>query len=312
MSDAASPSANQGPPMILASSVTGSSATVTRRMDGEPRAASRTAAGGRVQRHVGKSTANFRPAEVAVARSRGTIRFLSAGRRGGIRPLVGSRPALRNRRRCRASVPGAGGLGGAPDRGPAVGDNALVATPLADLHHVPTINWPDRSVAAAPTCSRCRSVPTRTSRWCCRYLSEQSVARIGIVYDRSPIGRRYLEFSGPRPRAQGVSHGDRVCRSGCRRRRLPSRRGARLRPRLRGLPGFGILSARGGRAFASSGWDGLRVMNTSGMRGHDASLALRSTGGFTWTCTPMATRPSGDTRPVRDARRTGLHSRSRV
>ena len=48
--------------------------------------------------------------------------------------------------------------------GPAIGDNALVATPLAERARIPTINWAGSERARATTCSTCKLVPTRTSQ----------------------------------------------------------------------------------------------------------------------------------------------------
>ena len=95
--------------------------------------------------------------------------------------------------------------------GPAIGDNAIVATPLADHHRTPAINWSaserargewmfhlqvgsheDESILMAP------------------HLAGQGLERIGVVYDRTTIGRRHLAFFEAECELLGVNAATRV------------------------------------------------------------------------------------------------------
>ena len=183
--------------------------------------------------------------------------------------------------------------------GPAVGDNALVATPLADHYRVPTINWAGSERGRGTYMFQVQvgsheDEPVVLTR----YLSGHSVARIGVVYDRSPIGRRYLEFFRSEAESAGVSLAatapvDPVAVDAA------SQAGEVLAsaPDCVVYLGLGFSAPAVARAFASSGWDGLRVMNTSGMRGHDPSFGVALDG---WVYVDMYSDTNSTLRRARD------------
>lgn len=79
--------------------------------------------------------------------------------------------------------------------GPAIGDNALVATPLADRFGVPTINYAGTERARSAWMFHLQvgsheDEPVVIAR----ELQRLGVGRVGVIYDRSPIGRRYFGF----------------------------------------------------------------------------------------------------------------------
>jgi len=79
--------------------------------------------------------------------------------------------------------------------GPAIGDNALVATPLAERYRVPTINWTGAERARSEYMFQLQvGSHEDESIVLARHLSSLGVRRVGVVHDRSPIGRRHLEF----------------------------------------------------------------------------------------------------------------------
>src|SRR5579875_3884533 len=79
--------------------------------------------------------------------------------------------------------------------GPAIGDDALVATPLADRFRVPTINWAGSERARSEYMFHLQvGSHEEEPVVLVGHLASIGVKRLGIVYDRSPIGRRYLEF----------------------------------------------------------------------------------------------------------------------
>jgi ABC-type branched-subunit amino acid transport system substrate-binding protein len=79
--------------------------------------------------------------------------------------------------------------------GPAIGDNALVATPLADRYEVPTINYAGTERARSDWMFHLQ-VGSHEDEGViiARHLKRQGIERIGVVYDKSPIGRRYFSF----------------------------------------------------------------------------------------------------------------------
>ena len=79
--------------------------------------------------------------------------------------------------------------------GPAVGDNALVATVLADAARVPTINWAGTERARSEFMFHLQvGSHEDESVLLARHVQSLGVQRVGVVFDRSPIGRRYASF----------------------------------------------------------------------------------------------------------------------
>ena len=79
--------------------------------------------------------------------------------------------------------------------GPAVGDNALVATPLADAARVPTINWAGTERARSDFMFHLQ-VGSHEDEGVllARHVKSLGAKRVGVVFDKSPIGRRYASF----------------------------------------------------------------------------------------------------------------------
>ncbi|MDG2003275.1 MAG: ABC transporter substrate-binding protein [Novosphingobium sp.] len=79
--------------------------------------------------------------------------------------------------------------------GPAIGDNALVATPLADRYQVPTINYAGTERARSDWMFHLQ-VGSHEDEGViiARHLKRLGIDRIGVVFDKSPIGRRYFSF----------------------------------------------------------------------------------------------------------------------
>ncbi len=79
--------------------------------------------------------------------------------------------------------------------GPAIGDNALVATPLADCYEVPTINYAGTERARSNWMFHLQVGSHEDEAVIiARHLKHLGIGRIGVVYDKSPIGRRYFSF----------------------------------------------------------------------------------------------------------------------
>jgi ABC-type branched-subunit amino acid transport system substrate-binding protein len=79
--------------------------------------------------------------------------------------------------------------------GPAIGDNELVATPLADRLRVPTLNWAGAERARGEYMFQLQVGSHEDEAIViARHLAACGATRVGVVYDRSPIGERYLGF----------------------------------------------------------------------------------------------------------------------
>ncbi len=78
--------------------------------------------------------------------------------------------------------------------GPAIGDNALVATPLADGYQLPAINWAGSEYARSEYMFQLQVGSHQDEPLVMLdYLEKRGVQRLGIIYDESPIGSGYLE-----------------------------------------------------------------------------------------------------------------------
>jgi len=159
--------------------------------------------------------------------------------------------------------------------GPAIGDNAIVSTPLADRYRMPTINWSASERARSEYMFHIQvGSHEDESILMARYLASQGLRRVGVVYDKTPIGRRHLSFFEQECDIVGVNAGA----------RLP----------IGVLPGsavdeVSVLKAEGvgglvymglgwagrevARAKTTLGWDVPTVMNAAGMRGADPAFA---------------------------------------
>lgn len=170
--------------------------------------------------------------------------------------------------------------------GPAIGDDALVATPLAETYRVPTINWAGSERARGEYMFHLQvGSHEDESIVIARYLATSGASRVGVVHDRSPIGRRHLAFLQAEADAIGV----------------PIAAVAAVSPlvenahdeleRVLGVGvdalvylGLGLSAPAVARAASKKGWDGIRVMNTAGMRGYAPDYAAAVEG---WTYVDM-------------------------
>ena len=80
--------------------------------------------------------------------------------------------------------------------GPAIGDNALVATPVAERYRVPTINWAGSERARSEYMFHLQvgSHEDESLVLARHFAVDRRAPRIGVVHDRSPIGRRHVDF----------------------------------------------------------------------------------------------------------------------
>ncbi len=87
--------------------------------------------------------------------------------------------------------------------GPSISDNALVAAPLADAHRLPTVNYSggERTRSAWMFHYQVGSLEEEPPLLV-RRMTDRGLGRAAVVYDRSPVGRGYLDaFEAARVRA---------------------------------------------------------------------------------------------------------------
>lgn len=155
--------------------------------------------------------------------------------------------------------------------GPAIGDNALVATPLAERYRVPTVNWAGTERARSLYMFHLQvGSHEDESVVLARHLMTERVTKVGVVHDRSPIGRRYLQFlqaeaDGIGLRVSAVASVPVLAQDA--RAEVGEVLGSGVDAVV--YLGLGISAPAVAEALAASGWDGPRAMNSAGIRGHD-------------------------------------------
>lgn len=159
--------------------------------------------------------------------------------------------------------------------GPAIGDNALVATPLAEAAAVPTLNWAGTERARGEWMFHLQVGSHEDENVVlARYVADAGARRVGVVYDRSPIGRRHLAFFTRDCEVLGVRIATAVPISP-----VAEDATAELEEvRASGADalvylGLGLAARYVGQARAAAGWDVPRALNTAGLRGYDPAFA---------------------------------------
>jgi branched-chain amino acid transport system substrate-binding protein len=162
--------------------------------------------------------------------------------------------------------------------GPAIGDNALVATPRAEAHKIPTINWAGTERARSHYMFHLQvGSHEDESILLAQHLHETGATRVGIIYDRSPIGRRHLHFF--QMEAEILS-----LRISATASISPIAEAATaeisdiLDSRPDALLYLGLGIAAPAAAQALGGFSGPRAMNTAGIRGYSPEFAQRIDG----------------------------------
>lgn len=154
--------------------------------------------------------------------------------------------------------------------GPAVGDNAIVATPLADRHEVPAINWSASERARSSWMFHLQvGSHEDESILLARHLASIGVSRVGVIYDRSPIGHRHLAFFEEECELVGVGLSARVAISPLPPGGASAEVAAVRSSDAEALVYMGLGWAGRDVAVARTalGWDAPAAMNAAGMRG---------------------------------------------
>lgn len=164
--------------------------------------------------------------------------------------------------------------------GPAIGDNALLATPLVDRTRLPTINWAGAERARGDYMFHLQvGSHEDESLLIARQLVATGARRVAVVFDLSPIGERHLEYLKVEGRIVGLEI---AATEGINP--LAADAEETVQRALAGRPegfvyfGLGLSAPAVACALAASGWSGPRIMNAAGMRGHDPATAAKIDG----------------------------------
>jgi ABC-type branched-subunit amino acid transport system substrate-binding protein len=159
--------------------------------------------------------------------------------------------------------------------GPAIGDNALIVTPLAEQHRLPTLHWAGAERARGEYMFQLQvGSHEDESIVLARHLATLKSERVGVVYDLSPIGEQHLLFLKAEAAilgieiAQAVSIAPLADDAAVEVGRIMS---ARVDAVV--YLGLGLAAAPVARALTACGWHGTRAMNTAGLRGYDPDFA---------------------------------------
>ncbi|HEX7853579.1 MAG TPA: ABC transporter substrate-binding protein [Sphingobium sp.] len=159
--------------------------------------------------------------------------------------------------------------------GPAIGDNALVATPLVERLGVPTINWAGAERARGEWMFHLQvGSHEDESLVIAHHLADLGVQRVGVIHDRSPIGRRHLEYLRSEAEILGL---DLVAIASIAP--LAEEAGAQVdclaHARCDAVVylGLGLSTPAVANELSARDWLGHRVMNTAGLRGYHGDFA---------------------------------------
>jgi ABC-type branched-subunit amino acid transport system substrate-binding protein len=166
--------------------------------------------------------------------------------------------------------------------GPAIGDNALIATPLAERAQVPTINWAGAERGRGEWMFHLQvGSHEDESLVMARHMKLVGANRLGVAFDQSPIGTRHLEYLYDEAAIIGIEVVAAEPISP-----LAENADAEVSAVLSARPdgfvylGLGLSTPPVAAALTARGWQGPRIMNTAGLRGYHGDFAQVCDGWF--------------------------------
>ncbi|MBW8783203.1 MAG: ABC transporter substrate-binding protein [Novosphingobium sp.] len=159
--------------------------------------------------------------------------------------------------------------------GPAIGDNALIATPLAERAQVPTLNWAGAERARGEWMFHLQvGSHEDESLVIARHLAAQGARRLAVAYDKSPIGERHLAFLADEAALLGQEIAATEWLFPLATEAEPE-----VAQLLAAAPdavvylGLGLSAPAVAQALTARGWSGPRIMNSAGLRGYRGDFA---------------------------------------
>jgi ABC-type branched-subunit amino acid transport system substrate-binding protein len=159
--------------------------------------------------------------------------------------------------------------------GPAIGDNALAATPWVEVARVPTINWAGAERARGEWMFHLQvGSHEDESLVMARHLKAIGADRVGVVYDQSPIGTRHLDYLEDESRIIGLE----IVAAEAISPLAEDAASAVDRVLAAGPGGFvslglGLSAPAVARPLTARGWEGPRKINTARLRGDHGAFA---------------------------------------
>jgi ABC-type branched-subunit amino acid transport system substrate-binding protein len=159
--------------------------------------------------------------------------------------------------------------------GPAIGDNALVAAPLAEQHRVPTINWAGAERARGEYMFHLQvGSHEDESIVLARHLASLGVQRIAVAHDKSPIGKRHLQFLQNEADVLELRISAVASLAPLAETAQPEvDRLLAANPDALVYLGLGLSAPAVAKAVSARGFHGPCLMNTAGIRGYWAQFA---------------------------------------
>jgi len=168
--------------------------------------------------------------------------------------------------------------------GPAMGDGALVATPLADAAGLPMINWAGTEMGRGEFMFHVQvGSHEEESLRLVRHLLGQGVGSAVVLFERSAIGSRYARFFEESAVAEGLGlDGWLGCVPGSPDLDAAVAKLLRDEPRAFVYLGLGNDLPRVSDALARAGYAGRRLCNTCGMFGWASPEAAKAFEGWVY------------------------------
>lgn len=159
--------------------------------------------------------------------------------------------------------------------GPAIVDNALVATPLAEHYRLPSINWAGAERARGDYMFHLQvGSHEDESIVIAHHLAALGVTRVGVVADASQIGRRHLSYLQDEAERIGLRIAASVSIKPLAHQ-ADGQAAELLEGRIEAIAylGLGLSAPAVASALRARGWSGPSVMNTAGLRGYAEPFA---------------------------------------
>jgi ABC-type branched-subunit amino acid transport system substrate-binding protein len=168
--------------------------------------------------------------------------------------------------------------------GPAIGDAALVATPLAEAAGLPLIQWAGTEEGRGEYMFHLQvGSHEEEPLVLVRYLLSQGVPSAVVLFERSVIGSRYARFFEEAALAEGLALDGWIgVAPGAPDVEAAVGKLLRAAPRALVYLGLGIDQARVAEALTSAGFDGRRLCNSCGMFGWSSAEAAKSYDGWVY------------------------------
>lgn len=183
--------------------------------------------------------------------------------------------------------------------GPAIGDNAIIATPLAEQFHIPTLNWAGSERARSDHMFHLQvGSHEDESIVIARHLASIGATRIGVLYDDSPIGHGHLRFLQFEAEVLNLAISATASLDP-----LTEQVDGEVEQVLGSNPdavvylGLGLSAPAVALSLTDRAWEGPRIMNTAGLRGYWADFARIIDG---WTYVDMRSDHNTTLRQLRE------------